>query len=243
MDIPLPHLYPPHSHSHSHSHPQHIPDDSIFHSQPHPHAPSLVSPLDLDPGDPFQLNTHLDTQLEPHHSLHTLQSRHAFDQRPLPRFHEIQSLLNSNTHDQNLYLRGAEYGVLSPLQQPPSQPPSQSLPRPETMGRPQNDTETRPAPVRNVGNTDGHFSNLKSIPNPPDLEQWRKKLFDVDELVTMTEDQYDRFTCSGEEVRGLKGRHCAGLRLTFPMWTTYTLTVQRRNISANPSCLIIGTVG
>lgn len=227
MEIPLPHLYPP----------QQLSDGSIYHTQSQAHAPNLVSQLDLDPADPFQFNTHLDNPLGAQPSLHALQPRHGFDQRPLPRFHEIQSLVSSNAHDNDAYLRGAPYSVLSPLQQLSSQP----QPHPETIVRPPNEIETRLAPVENAEGTDGHFSNLKMIPNPPELELWRNKLFGVDELITLTEDQYDRFTCFDDELCGLNGRRCAGLRRTSPTWTISTLTVQHNNINASPSCLITGT--
>lgn len=177
MDVPISQHYPS----------QKIHDGNIFHPQSHPHAPTLASQLDLDTTDPFQFNTHLET----HPSLHAPQPRNAFDQRPLPRLHGIRSLIDPNSHDHNAYLRGGQYGVLTPDHQLPSQP----QPQPETIGRPQIGMETRLAPLRYPGGKDGHFSNLKIIPNPPDLEQWRKKLFDVDEHITLTEDQYDRLTC------------------------------------------------
>lgn len=35
----------------------------------------------------------------------------------------------------------------------------------------------------------GQFHGLKLIANPPDLEEWREKLFHVDEMITLTEEQ------------------------------------------------------
>ena len=35
----------------------------------------------------------------------------------------------------------------------------------------------------------GQFQGLKLIPNPPDLEQWRERLFHVDDMITLTEEQ------------------------------------------------------
>jgi hypothetical protein len=194
MEVPLPHHYPP----------SQLHDGSIFQSQSHPHVPTLVSQLDLDPTDLIQFNPHLD----PHHPLHTLHSRNAFDQRPLPRLHEIRSLIDSNIYDQNSYLRGGNFGHLAPHHHLPSQPQT----HPEALGRLHNELDTQPALLRDGGSTEGHFSNLKMVPNPPDLEHWRKKLFDVDELITMTEDQYDRSTFCCKKLHGLKGRYCAGLR-------------------------------
>lgn len=173
----LSHQYPP----------PHLHDGSVFHPQPHPHAPSLVSQLDLDPTDPFHFNAHLET----HPSLQSLQPRSAFDQGPLPRFHEIQSLTDANPHEHNAYSRAGPYGGLIPHHQLPSQ----LHPQPETTETPQNETDLRPAPLRYTAGTKRHPENLKIVPNPPDLEQWRKKLFDVDGIITMTEDQYDRLNC------------------------------------------------
>lgn len=162
--------------------PQHLHDGSIFHSQTHPHAPSLVSQLDLDPTNPFQFNPHLET----HPSLQNLQPRTAFDQGPLPRFHEIQSLTHANPHEHIAYNRGGPYGGIPPHHELPSQ----LLPQLETTERPQNETDSRSGPMQYPGGTKRHLENLKIIPNPPDLEQWRKKLFDVDGVIIMTEDQY-----------------------------------------------------
>lgn len=38
----------------------------------------------------------------------------------------------------------------------------------------------------------GHsqFQGLKLVPNPPDLEEWREKLFNVDDMITLTEEEY-----------------------------------------------------
>lgn len=36
----------------------------------------------------------------------------------------------------------------------------------------------------------GQLQGMKLIPNPPDLEYWRERLFNVDEVITMTEEQY-----------------------------------------------------
>lgn len=32
--------------------------------------------------------------------------------------------------------------------------------------------------------------SMKPVPNPPDLDSWREKLFNVDETVTLSEEQY-----------------------------------------------------
>lgn len=35
----------------------------------------------------------------------------------------------------------------------------------------------------------GQLQGMKLIPNPPDLDHWREKIFNVDEMITMTEEQ------------------------------------------------------
>ena len=35
----------------------------------------------------------------------------------------------------------------------------------------------------------GHFSGMKKILNPPDLERWRQRLFDVDDTIVMSEEE------------------------------------------------------
>lgn len=37
---------------------------------------------------------------------------------------------------------------------------------------------------------------FKIVPNPPDLEAWRQKLFDVNEMITLSEDEYAIFPSS-----------------------------------------------
>lgn len=35
-----------------------------------------------------------------------------------------------------------------------------------------------------------HFQGLKMIAEPPDLDAWRQRLFDVDEAITLSEEEY-----------------------------------------------------
>jgi hypothetical protein len=35
----------------------------------------------------------------------------------------------------------------------------------------------------------GHFGGMKAIASPADLRQWREKLFNVNEMITLTEDE------------------------------------------------------
>ena len=39
----------------------------------------------------------------------------------------------------------------------------------------------------------GQFKGLRLIPNPPDLDAWRQRLFDVDDTITLTEEQFQTY--------------------------------------------------
>lgn len=181
---------------------QHLHDGTLYHAQASQHHPTLVSQLDIDPTDPFQ---QYHPQLENHHhQLHQLQQRNAFEQLPppqLPSFQDVRhdvrnqlpsTLQQNQQHQQNnesnsAFTRGGQFGVLTPH----AQVSTQNSNHQEALGRLQNEIGLRPPPAQEGGTTDGHFSNLKKIPDPPNLEQWRKRLFDLDDTITMTEDEYD----------------------------------------------------
>lgn len=181
---------------------QQLHDGTLYHAQSSQHHSTLVPQLDIDPTvDPFQqyhpqLGNH-------HHQLHHLQQRNAFEQLPPPqlsRFHEVRHDVRSqlpstlqqnqqplqNNESNSAFTRGGQFGVLTPH----AQISTQNSNHQEVLGRLQNEVDPRLAPAQEGGTTDGHFSNLKMVPDPPNLEQWRKRLFDLDDTVTMTEDEY-----------------------------------------------------
>jgi hypothetical protein len=47
-------------------------------------------------------------------------------------------------------------------------------------------------PVENAGSHRGHgpLENMRLVVDPPNLHEWRQRLFDVNETITMTEDEY-----------------------------------------------------
>ncbi|MCJ1470792.1 hypothetical protein MMC07_009439 [Pseudocyphellaria aurata] len=176
MEGPISHHFPS----------QHLHNGALFHPQSHHNHPTLVSQLDLDPTDPFHFNPHIDS----HHQLQHLQQRNAYEQSPPPsRFHEVRNHVPSNTQQNNVFNRGGEFGVLTPHPQLPSQPQNHQ----EALGRLQNEIDLRPVPIHDGGTTEGHFSNLKMVPDPPNLEEWRKRLFNVDEMITLTEDEFQTY--------------------------------------------------
>lgn len=93
----------------------------------------------------------------------------------------------------------------------------------------------------------GELRGFKAIPDPPNLEYWRDRLFNVDEMITLSEDEYVDFFSLLSSIYCPAGTdcstHCPGSILIFRMLTMYTLIALRSGTSVNPSSLITGTVG
>ncbi len=201
MDGPLPGHYPaPQLH------------EGIFDSIPYPPPPTLASQQDIGL-DPFQFDPRLENQPEIHHP----HQRNAFDQNSFversrarqPRFHEIRSnvqppssqsnnqygshhgegamfqVLSRTRQQQNNEIGGGQFGILSP--DPRLLP--QHLSHDGQLGRPQHEFDLPPVSATDGGTTAGHFSDMKVVPNPPRLDEWRQKLFDVDDTIALTEDE------------------------------------------------------
>ena len=188
-------------HPHHFAH-QPLPNPTHLFNSPHA-PPTLVSQHELDPLDfnPF------DSQLDSHHDLNNpFDTPSQYDSRNQPRFHEIRSTGSINgfssphghanqfavlprasarqQHDSG-GSRG-QFGILTPHPQLASQPQSNN----SGLGSLRNDIDTRSKAITDGGTTEGHFSNMKLIESPPNLEEWKKKLFDVDDTITLTEDEY-----------------------------------------------------
>lgn len=192
-------------------------EGNIFHSTPYPPHPTLASQQDISL-DPFQFDPQLENQPEiqhPHHR-NAFDQDNAFAERPRtqqPRFHEIRSNAPPPNSQQNNGFRnndgdGGMFGVLSASRTRPQQNAdvdgggqfgvlsphpqllAQHLNHDEQLGRLQNELDLRPVPVTDGGTTAGHFSDLKMVPDPPHLTEWRQRLFDVDDTIMLTEDEY-----------------------------------------------------
>ena len=163
---------------------QHLHNASLF-QPPHPHHALVSQDLDLDANDPFQFNAPLDNAT----SLQHLHARSFYDPSlPQPIYPSLQLHTPRAPRRQasvNNGVGGGQFGILTPHPQGPNQPQEQS----EDIGRYQNSFDIRTAPDVNNEPTRGHFSHLKFVPNPPNLEAWRQRLFDVTEPITMTEDE------------------------------------------------------
>ncbi|KAL8898235.1 MAG: hypothetical protein Q9207_006812 [Kuettlingeria erythrocarpa] len=179
MDGPLPH--------HFSAHPL---DPNLFNPHLHHAHASLNSNIDLE-ADPFQFTSHLEHSPQLQH----IQNRIAFDQRspiPSPRFPDVPSLGRAPQQINNDFPRnneGGQFGILTPHPQLPNQPQIHH----EALGRLQNEIDLRPVAVQDGGTTEGRFKDLKLVPNPPDLDNWRQKLFDVEDTITLTEDEFQTY--------------------------------------------------
>lgn len=97
-----------------------------------------------------------------------------------------------------------------------------------------------------ASNGSGELQGFKMIPNPPHLDYWRERLFNVDEMITLSEEEY---------ARPIAWIHFILLRYTkadlqtlpdskpiFLMLIMFTRIAQPSDTSVNPSFLITGTV-
>jgi glutathione S-transferase len=107
-----------------------------------------------------------------------------------PTHHNVQS--GNNTFNTG----GARYPALAAEQQYQNQQPLTLY----TPVRALQQQESSPGAFQggtsdhnvNGGNEEGggHFSGMKLIENPPDLAQWRERLFNVDDTITLTEEEF-----------------------------------------------------
>lgn len=177
--------------------------------------PTLVSQPDISIVDSFQFDPQLENQaplnLQSHDAFQTEPFTPRDSQQQAPRFHEIRpshpsqtpqtgvQILNfghsspyaglssaSRQRSNDPHQGGSLFGVLGPSSQLPTQPSSHD----EAFSRLQNEIDLRPQAVSEGGTTEGHFSSMKMVPNPPDLDAWRQRLFDVDDMISLTEDEY-----------------------------------------------------
>lgn len=185
----------------------------IFQSSPYPSHSNLASQQDIGLDD-FQFDPQLANEPQIQHA----QRENTFESSPFVasranqlRFQEIRSnppvspqqsnnvydpsnagvfgILSRTRRQENRNSGRGQFGVLSPIPQAQAQLLDPHLDHNEQLGRLQHELDLRPVPVTDGGTTEGHFTNMKMEPNPPNLEQWRRRLFDVDEVITLSEEQ------------------------------------------------------
>ncbi|KAI9814430.1 MAG: hypothetical protein M1827_003286 [Pycnora praestabilis] len=85
---------------------------------------------------------------------------------------------------------GGQFGILTPGPQLASQSHAQH----SSFGRLQQEQDLFQTPEQNSGSGKGHGTdNMKMVPDPPNLDEWRGKLFDVNDMITLSEDEYQTY--------------------------------------------------
>ncbi|KAI9877327.1 MAG: hypothetical protein M1830_004230 [Pleopsidium flavum] len=172
---------------------------ALHHPQAHHALPTLASQIgpDLggfDPADANALSQNFQTELGEPSNAHNLQSTNAFEQNHHPRHHSAHANSRQQTpqHRQSHTFQqhhGGQFGILTPQ----SPLPTQLHQRHSSIGRLQQEHELFQSPEQGGDKSDGHFGELKIVPHPPNLEEWRERLFHVNEMITLTEDEFQTY--------------------------------------------------
>ena len=137
------------------------------------------------PPQPFPPQTYQQVQQiqqvqHPHHHAHATSPPFGLTPGPVPGpAHQVHAPIHTTPRVAQRLVRIAQ----QPIQQSPQQQQQQYSPPLENG--PGDDTTT-------LANH-GQFQGLKLIPNPPNLDEWRQRLFDVDETITLTEEQFQTY--------------------------------------------------
>ena len=164
--------------------------------QPHQTSNAFTAHLDpalqaLDPEDAF--TAHFGPQLEsPAHEQH-LQVGNGFARRASAGFEHDQAHTGpSRQRRKHQVPGGGQFAVLVPQ----TQAPNHTYVQHEVLERIQqeNDLIQMTRSASGQGKKDGHFADMKMIPNPPNLQTWRERLFHVNETITLSEEEYMPFS-------------------------------------------------
>ncbi|KAI9836126.1 MAG: hypothetical protein M1837_003460 [Sclerophora amabilis] len=159
----------------------------IHHSHSHPEYPlaSQLAPSihGLDPADAGSFQRGLQTNIGDPSAGQQLQSVNAYGRSQNPGLNPAYQ--NAQPQTPQHQANAGPFGVLTPM--PPLS--GQSHPQHPSLERLQQEQDLFQTPD-GAEKGGGHSDNFKLIPNPPDLEDWREKLFHVNDTITLTEDQY-----------------------------------------------------
>ncbi|KZF26392.1 hypothetical protein L228DRAFT_264793 [Xylona heveae TC161] len=162
----------------------------------HPHAQSsqiLASQLApelraLSSSDPFQRQVQAELASASTirgHSQHHIHPRQIFESAQPHHFHPSQALRQA--HALPNHTHGARhFGIFTTDSSPENQRASPQ----NAVERTQQEESLFPSPENTDKRSQGHFDSLKIVPNPPNLGVWRQKLFDVDDTITLTEEDF-----------------------------------------------------
>jgi glutathione S-transferase len=124
-----------------------------------------------------------------------VQTSNPYLQRPIQSYAPITTSIPQQPALAPPQLIPSTTAPVQQIQQPQQLAPPPALPtRVQQRSQRQNvqpDTSTaaEPAVSDQAPKSEGHLEGMKMIPNPPDLEQWRERLFSVENLVVLSEEQ------------------------------------------------------
>lgn len=171
---------------------QAIHHQSQVHQHAHPLTSQLQPELDGLDGNHDTFAPRLHVELSDPTDVHHLQGPPgAFEQGPHHPFNNGTPVTEASQTIQSAPQAG-QFGILTPVPTLISQDHASHI----SGGNQQEEglfhTATGP------GEIDGHITNLKIIPDPPELQAWRQRLFDVNETITLTEEELVLFPLSSE---------------------------------------------
>jgi glutathione S-transferase len=150
---------------------------AISHGQPahlqhHAHSLASQAGLDLtgleDPDSVFNQDLRLQDP-----NGHSFQNALPYDRNHGHQPMHIQN--NGSPHTPQRQHNGGQFGVLRPLQH-------------NSIDRLQQQEDLFGTPDGSDQKSNGHLST-KIVENPPNLAEWRQKLFDVNEMITLSEEE------------------------------------------------------
>lgn len=148
----------------------------IQHGQPHLGHHNLASPsgLDLSALDDSGSVFHPDLRLQDPNE-NAFQTPHPFDRGHGPRSMHMQN--DESPHTPQQHGSGGQFGMLTVG-------PGQH----NSISRLQQEEDMFTAPDGSDQKSNGHLST-KVVVDPPNLEEWRQRLFDVSEPITLSEEE------------------------------------------------------
>ena len=123
------------------------------------------------------------------------------------RQQQTQSQIQPTADNGHIEQRNGQLDMLQRLQQPL---------HPNLLGQFQNATDLIPPNNDSSGKVDGHFSGMKMIPNPPDLEKWRERLFNVDGTIILSEEESVMIKTELAKIPRYLGSHSTQIPNLFP---------------------------
>ena len=161
----------------------------------------------LQPSTPQGLQHHGQPQhLIPHH---TLASQTGLDLEPLDDggeainfLHRLQEPTTTQSyHSPAAFDRNHGQDLMQPRTMPAPHTPQQQASgqfgvltpnnvQHNSISRLQQEESVLESPEGSDQKSNGHLPTDKLVMDPPNLEEWRKKLFDVDETITLSEEEY-----------------------------------------------------